>query len=101
MSSTKISCKGYNCLYYKPGVTVKQLMLFLCLLVVFTKSTELIAGNRDHEEKGVLAGVLFENADFINPVDIGIIIIFGYCLIRGFFRGFIKELFSLIAVFGG
>ncbi len=39
--------------------------------------------------------------DFINPVDIGIIIILGYCLIRGFFRGFIKELFSLIAVFGG
>jgi membrane protein required for colicin V production len=39
--------------------------------------------------------------DFINPIDIGIIIIFGYCLIRGFFRGFIKELFSLIAVFGG
>lgn len=39
--------------------------------------------------------------DFINPVDIGIIIILGYCSIRGFFRGFIKELFSLIAVFGG
>jgi len=39
--------------------------------------------------------------DFINPIDIGIIIILGYCLIRGFFRGFIKELFSLIAVFGG
>ena len=37
---------------------------------------------------------------FINPVDIGIVLILLYCLIRGFFRGFIKELFSLIAVFG-
>ena len=36
-----------------------------------------------------------------NPFDIGIIIIFGFCLIRGFFRGFVKEVISLIGVLAG
>lgn len=36
-----------------------------------------------------------------NPFDIGIIIIFGFCLIRGFFRGFVKEVISLIGVLSG
>ena len=36
-----------------------------------------------------------------NPFDIGIIIIFGFCLIRGFFRGFVKEVISLIGVLTG
>ena len=36
-----------------------------------------------------------------NPFDIGIIIIFGFCLVRGFFRGFVKEVISLIGVLAG
>ena len=36
-----------------------------------------------------------------NPFDIGIIIIFGFCMIRGFFRGFVKEVISLIGVLAG
>ncbi|MDL2121752.1 MAG: CvpA family protein [Deltaproteobacteria bacterium] len=30
-----------------------------------------------------------------------IVIVFGFCLIRGFFRGFIKEMSSIIGVLGG
>ena len=37
----------------------------------------------------------------MNLFDILIIIIFGFCLIRGFFRGFIKEISSIIGVLGG
>ncbi len=37
----------------------------------------------------------------MNPFDIGIVTIVGFCLIRGLFRGFIKELFSIIGVLGG
>ncbi|MFQ5486409.1 MAG: CvpA family protein [Desulfobacterales bacterium] len=37
----------------------------------------------------------------MNLFDIAIIIIIGFCLIRGFFRGFIKELFSVIGLFVG
>ncbi len=37
----------------------------------------------------------------MNPFDILIVIIFGFCLIRGFFRGFIKEVSSIIGVLGG
>jgi membrane protein required for colicin V production len=37
----------------------------------------------------------------MNFFDIIIIIILGYCLIRGFFRGLIKELSSIIGVLGG
>ena len=37
----------------------------------------------------------------MNQFDILIIIIFGFCLIRGFFRGFIKEISSIIGVLGG
>lgn len=36
-----------------------------------------------------------------NPFDIGIVIIVGFCLIRGFFRGFVKEVISLIGVLTG
>ena len=36
-----------------------------------------------------------------NPFDIGIAVIFAFFLIRGIFRGFIKELFSLAGVLGG
>lgn len=37
----------------------------------------------------------------MNPFDIVIIIVLGVCLIRGVFRGLIKELSSIIGVFGG
>lgn len=37
----------------------------------------------------------------MNPLDILIIIILLYCLIRGIFRGIIKELSSIIGVLGG
>lgn len=37
----------------------------------------------------------------MNPFDILIAIILGYCLIRGFFRGLIKEISSIIGVLGG
>ncbi|MDD2388843.1 MAG: CvpA family protein [Desulfobacterales bacterium] len=37
----------------------------------------------------------------MNPFDIVIIVILGYCLIRGIFRGLIKELSSIVGVFGG
>ena len=37
----------------------------------------------------------------MNQFDILIVIIFGFCLIRGFFRGFIKEISSIIGVLGG
>ncbi len=37
----------------------------------------------------------------MNLFDIVIVIIFGFCLIRGFFRGFIKEASSIVGVLGG
>ncbi len=37
----------------------------------------------------------------MNPFDIVVIIILGYCLIRGFFRGLIKEVSSIIGVLAG
>jgi membrane protein required for colicin V production len=37
----------------------------------------------------------------MNPFDIAIIFIIGFSLIRGFFRGLIKELSSIIGVFAG
>lgn len=37
----------------------------------------------------------------MNPFDIVVVIILGYCLIRGFFRGLIKEISSLIGVLAG
>jgi membrane protein required for colicin V production len=37
----------------------------------------------------------------MNFFDIIVIIILGYCLIRGIFRGLVKELSSIIGVFGG
>jgi len=37
----------------------------------------------------------------MNQFDILIVIVFGFCLIRGFFRGFIKEISSIIGVLGG
>lgn len=37
----------------------------------------------------------------MNPFDTIITIILGYCLIRGFFRGLIKEISSIIGVLGG
>ncbi|MBI5593874.1 MAG: CvpA family protein [Deltaproteobacteria bacterium] len=37
----------------------------------------------------------------MNPFDTIIIIILGYCLIRSFFRGLIKEISSIIGVLGG
>jgi membrane protein required for colicin V production len=36
-----------------------------------------------------------------NPLDIGIVIIFGFFLVRGFFKGFVREIFSLIGFLGG
>ena len=37
----------------------------------------------------------------MNLFDIIVIVILGYCLIRGIFRGLVKELSSIIGVFGG
>ena len=37
----------------------------------------------------------------MNPFDILIIIILGYCLVRGLFRGLVKEVSSIVGVFGG
>lgn len=37
----------------------------------------------------------------MNPFDMLVAVILGYCLIRGIFRGFIKELSSIIGVLGG
>ena len=37
----------------------------------------------------------------MNPLDMIIIVIFGFCLIRGLFRGLIKELSSIVGVFAG
>ena len=37
----------------------------------------------------------------MNPFDILIIVILGYSLIRGLFRGLVKEISSIIGVFGG
>ncbi len=37
----------------------------------------------------------------MNPLDIVIAIITSFCLIRGLFRGFVKELSSIIGVMGG
>ena len=37
----------------------------------------------------------------MNPLDTVITIILGYCLIRGFFRGLVKEISSIIGVLGG
>jgi membrane protein required for colicin V production len=39
--------------------------------------------------------------DLMNPVDIGIAVIIAFCVIRGIFRGFIKEIFSLIGALAG
>ena len=43
--------------------------------------------------------ILWKN--HMNPFDTFIIILFGYCLIRGFFRGLIKELSSIAGVLTG
>ena len=37
----------------------------------------------------------------MNYLDIIIVVILSYCVIRGVFRGLIKELSSIIGVFGG
>ena len=37
----------------------------------------------------------------MNPFDIVIIVIIGYSLVRGLFRGLVKEVSSIIGVFGG
>jgi membrane protein required for colicin V production len=37
----------------------------------------------------------------MNPFDIIIIVVLGYCLVRGIFRGLVKELSSIIGALGG
>ena len=37
----------------------------------------------------------------MNPFDILVIVILGYCLVRGLFRGLVKEVSSIIGVLGG
>ncbi len=37
----------------------------------------------------------------MNPFDMAIVVILGYCVIRGIFRGLIKEVFSAIGVVAG
>jgi membrane protein required for colicin V production len=39
--------------------------------------------------------------NIMNPFDIVVVVIVGFCLIRGLFRGLIKELASIIAVLAG
>jgi len=39
--------------------------------------------------------------DLMNPIDVGIAIVIAFCVIRGFFRGFIKEIFSLMGALAG
>ena len=39
--------------------------------------------------------------NLMNPFDIGIAVILAFCLIRGLFRGFIKEVFSVLGALGG
>ncbi|MBW1695821.1 MAG: CvpA family protein [Deltaproteobacteria bacterium] len=36
-----------------------------------------------------------------NPLDIGIVVILGFCFARGLLRGFVKEVVSLIGILGG
>ena len=43
----------------------------------------------------------FTNDSAMNPFDILILVILGYSLIRGLFRGLVKEVSSVIGVFGG
>jgi membrane protein required for colicin V production len=43
----------------------------------------------------------FPPMGLLNPVDIGIAAITAFCVIRGFFRGFIKEVFSLVGALAG
>jgi len=43
----------------------------------------------------------FTNGLSMNPFDILILVILGYSLIRGLFRGLVKEISSIIGVFGG
>lgn len=43
----------------------------------------------------------FTNDRAMNPFDILILVILGYSLIRGLFRGLVKEVSSVIGVFGG
>ena len=42
-----------------------------------------------------------ENGNSMNPFDIIIIVILGFSLVRGLFRGLVKEISSIIGVFGG
>jgi membrane protein required for colicin V production len=37
----------------------------------------------------------------MNPLDMVVIVVVGYCLIRGLFRGLVKELSSIVGVLGG
>jgi uncharacterized membrane protein required for colicin V production len=37
----------------------------------------------------------------MNPFDILILVILGYCAVRGLFRGLVKEVSSIIGVLGG
>ena len=37
----------------------------------------------------------------MNPFDMGIVVLLGYCLIVGIFKGFIKEVASIVGVVGG
>ncbi len=37
----------------------------------------------------------------MNPLDIVIAVVLGFCFVRGLFRGLIKELSSIVGVFGG
>jgi len=37
----------------------------------------------------------------MNPLDIVIVVVLGFCLIRGFFRGLVKELSSIVGVIAG
>ena len=37
----------------------------------------------------------------MNPFDIAVAVVIGFCLIRGFFRGFVKELASIVGVLAG
>jgi len=57
------------------------------------------AYGRNADKSGVRVSVKREN--IMNPFDIVIVVIFGFCLIRGTFRGLVKEVSSIVGVFGG
>ena len=60
------------------------------MLCYFSRSAGILSFN-------LWTGIIF----YMNPFDIIIIVILGYSLVRGIFRGLVKEVSSIIGVLGG